>query len=392
MRLRNLTVLASVAIVAAGCSSVSDTRDAGLQEPDAGFEEQVADYIVKFPYQETYNYLVTLTARDPAMLNTWVTGREPALVKAGEDQIVRTNNDTYYKGAFVELSNGPVVLSSRNPSSERFSSFQLMDDHNVNFRNVIHPDGRYTLYFGQEPDGLAGEAFESPSELAVVLVRVEVRDRNDADDVRQAQAVFNGITIDGVPPAEFPELDLLSEFDDSVAEEAHRRIDDAFASVQIRDLVAGAGQVPSEVSYLRLAAGTKHVWGGPVPTHSSYETILFDGNGDIMVGANGPYTVTTEEPSVDAFWSVTVYDTERGGFLHPNAEDKYHINNTTAIKNADGSVTFTFKQACESDDVNCLEVPPGRFDLVTRYYLPHEEIITGAWTFPAIASVRQGSA
>jgi hypothetical protein len=92
--------------------------------------------------------------------------------------------------------------------------------------------------------------------------------------------------------------------------------------------------------------------------------------------------VTTEEPPVDAFWSITVYDTERGSFLHPNDDDKYHVNDTSAIRNADGTVTFTFKQACEAEDLNCLEVPPGRFDLVTRYYLPHQEIISGAWTFP----------
>ena len=107
-------------------------------------------------------------------------------------------------------------------------------------------------------------------------------------------------------------------------------------------------------------------------------------NGVELRGSNGTYTVTTEEPPVDAFWSITVYDTDRGGFLHPNDDDRYHINNTAAIRNDDGTVTFTFKQNCEASDRNCLEVPAGRFDLVPRYYLPHEEIITGEWTFPKI--------
>jgi len=34
-------------------------------------------------------------------------------------------------------------------------------------------------------------------------------------------------------------------------------------------------------------------------------------------------------------WSVTVYDTTTGRF-HPNDDDCYHINNTTAVKNEDG--------------------------------------------------------
>jgi hypothetical protein len=103
-----------------------------------------------------------------------------------------------------------------------------------------------------------------------------------------------------------------------------------------------------------------------------------------MRGSNGTYAVTTEAPPVDAFWSVTVYDTERGGFLHPNEANRYHFNDTTALKNADGTVTFTFKRACRVSDTNCLEVPAGRFDVVARYYLPHNEIISGAWRFPQI--------
>jgi hypothetical protein len=138
------------------------------------------------------------------------------------------------------------------------------------------------------------------------------------------------------------------------------------------------------VPYLYHAAGTKGGWGGPDPTHSAFEAIYFDAAGNEMRGGNGTYSVTTTAPPVDAFWSVTVYDTERGGFLHPNAADRYHFNDTTAVRNANGTVTFVFKRACEGSDLNCLEVPGGRFDIVARYYLPREEIVSGAWAFPRI--------
>ena len=92
-------------------------------------------------------------------------------------------------------------------------------------------------------------------------------------------------------------------------------------------------------------------------------------------------------PPVDAFWSITVYDAERGGFLHPNAHDRYRINNTLASRNADGTVTITFKRACEATDLNCLDVPAGRFEVVPRYYLPHAEIVAGVWTLPKIELV-----
>ena len=113
------------------------------------FEKQVEDYIQKFPYQETFDYAMRLTGGDPGKLNQWVQASRN-LLKAGEDKIVRSNNDTLYKTAFVYLGDGPVVLRSDSPSKERFSSFQLQDDRNANYRNIISPAGSYTLYHGRE--------------------------------------------------------------------------------------------------------------------------------------------------------------------------------------------------------------------------------------------------
>lgn len=162
-------------------------------------------------------------------------------------------------------------------------------------------------------------------------------------------------------------------------------MDDVIATVPFTQTVAGPGREPTrDLPYLYHAAGTKLGWGAADPAHSAFEVILFDRNGDELQGANGTYVLTTEEPPVDAFWSVTAYDTNRGGFLHPNASGRHHINDTLAVRNPNGTVTFTFKQACTAEDLNCLEVPAGRFDLVARYYLPHEEIISGAWKLPPV--------
>ena len=349
------------------------------------FEAQVAEYIQKFPYQDTFNYVKLYTGGEPARFNTWVLGEKPVLVKAGEDKVVRMNNDTFYKIAFVVLNQGSVLLGSDAPSEDRFNSFQLMDDRNVNYRNVIHPKGKYTLYHGEQPDDIEGVAIEVPSNLSVVGVRVEVKDKNDDDDLAAAKAVFNGITINGPQILTFPEVDLLSGFPAEVAEDATQRLDGAFASIPFIETVVGPGQEPGrDVPYLNHAAGTKGGWGGPHPSHSSYETLFFDSTGAELNGSKGVYTVTTKPPPVDAFWSLTVYDTDRGGFFHPNKDDRYHINNTSAVPKDDGTVTFTFRQTCGPSDVNCLEVPGNRFDVVARYYLPQEPIVTGAWKLPGI--------
>jgi hypothetical protein len=191
--------------------------------------------------------------------------------------------------------------------------------------------------------------------------------------------------IAGPRPTEFPQLDLLSGFPADVVAVANRRMDEVFATVPFTETVVGPGEEPGrEVAVLYHSAGTKGGWGAPDPSHSSYEAVLFDANGNELKGSDGPYTVTTEEPPVDAFWSVTVYDTERGGYLHPNPANRYHINGATAARNGDGTLTFTFAVACSVSAANCLEVPLGRFDVTVRYFLPRRPIIAGAWRFPGI--------
>jgi len=348
----------------------------------ASSDAKVADYIKKFPQQDTFNYMMRYTNGKPSKLNAWVVGEKPELVKAGDDKVVRMNNDTFYKMAFINLEKGPVLLRSEKSDDNRFSSFQLMDDRNVNFRNVIRPNGTYTLFHGDKPANIRGDAIEAPTKLMVVIVRVEVKDRSNPDDMRDAKAVFNGITISGPKMSAITKLDLLGGFDEKIVTEATRQMDETFKSTPFSKLVAGPGDVPDKVSYLRLASGTKNGWGGPVTSHSAYETFFTGKDGKPMIGKNGTYTITTAEPPVDAFWSVTVYDTDRGGFLHPNKDDKYHINNTAAVKNGDGTVTLLFKMNCGKDDQNCLEVPKGKFDLAARYYLPKDDIRSGKWTMP----------
>ena len=64
-------------------------------------------------------------------------------------------------------------------------------------------------------------------------MRVEVKNKNDAEDVAAAKKVFNGITVNGPAIKAVPKLDLLSGFDKKVGEEALRRIDKVFETIEI---------------------------------------------------------------------------------------------------------------------------------------------------------------
>jgi len=373
-------VIATCGIMITACSP---------EDPTAkdDFEKQVEDYIQKFPYQNTYDYAMQFTGGDAGKLNKWGQASRK-LLKAGEDKIVRSNNDTLYKTAFVYLGDGPVVLRSDSPSKERFSSFQLQDDRNANYRNIIGPDGSYTLYHGEKPETITGEAVEVPSLLSAVVTRIEVKDQNDTADMAGAQAVFDGITIEGPIIREMPVVDLLSGFDQQVEQEAHRRMDETAGSVPFTEMIVGPGQEPGkDVPYLYHSAGTKVGWGGPSTSHSAYDSMFTDESGETLDGSKGEYVLVTEAPPVNAFWSITVYDSTTGR-LHPNDDNRYHINDTTAVRNEDGTYTFRFKVKCEEGDVNCLEVPAGSFDVAARYYLPEPEIMRGEWTISRPAKVK----
>jgi len=379
MKLYRALVITACGIMITACSPEQPTAKDDI-------EKQVEDYIQKFPYQNTFEYAMLFTGGDAGKLNQWVQASRN-LLKAGEDKIVRSNNDTLYKTAFVYLGDGPVVLHSDAPSNERFSSFQLQDDRNANYRNIIGPAGSYTLYYGEKPETITGEAIEVPSLLSAVVTRIEVKDKNDAADLAGAQAVFDGITIEGPTIGEIPVVDLLSGFNEQVAQEAHRRMDELAGVVPFSKMIVGPGQEPGkDVSYLYHSAGTKEGWGGPSTSHSAYEAKFTDQSGETLEGSKGEYVLVTEAPPVNAFWSITVYDSSTGR-LHPNDDNRYHINNTTAVKNEDGTYTFRFKVKCEEGDVNCLEVPAGPFDVAARYYLPEPEIMKGEWTMPRPARV-----
>jgi len=379
------SLVLALVVLTCGCTLSACAPEESTVNDD--FEKQVEEYLQKFPYQETYRYAVLQTGNDPARLNTWV-DTPRGLLKAGEDKVVRSNNDTLYKMAWVYLGEGPVVLRSAAPSKERFSSFQLQDDRNANYRNIIYPEGSYTLYYAEKPANIVGEAVEVPSLLSAVILRIEVKDKNDADDLAAALAVFDGITIEGATISQFPVVDVLSEFDEQVAQEASRRMDQTKSTVPYREMIVAPGQEPGkDVSYLNFATGTKEGWGGPATSHSAYESMYTDDTGATLEGSAGEYVLVTEEPSVNAFWSVTVYDSTTGRF-HPNDADRYHINSTTAIRNENGTFTFHFKLSCKDADQNCLEVPAGPFDVAARYYLPGMEIRSGEWTMPHPVRVR----
>ena len=81
---------------------------------------------------------------------------------------------------------------------------------------------------------------------------------------------------------------------------------------------------------------------------------------------------------VDGFWSISVYNAE--GYFEKNTYNAYSLNNITAKKSADGSVTIQFG-GCDGKIPNCLPIMTG-WNYMVRLYRPRPEILNGEWKFP----------
>ena len=90
------------------------------------------------------------------------------------------------------------------------------------------------------------------------------------------------------------------------------------------------------------------------------------------------YKLTVKDVPVDGFWSVSLYNAE--GYYEKNPYDAYSINNITAKKNADGSITIQFG-GCDGKIPNCLPIMKG-WNYTVRLYRPRAEILNGKWKFP----------
>ncbi len=143
--------------------------------------------------------------------------------------------------------------------------------------------------------------------------------------------------------------------------------------------------------YLKRAIVAQMGLGANVPEDAIYPQNLGDETGKPLDGAN-KYTVhfdKTQLPPVDAFWSITLYDTE--GFQVANALNRFAVSSWMPFKhNADGSLDLYFQNENPGagKEANWLPAPNGAFNLTMRLYAPKEDALTGKWNPPPVVRVQ----
>ena len=226
------------------------------------------------------------------------------------------------------------------------------------------------MYAVTEPGQYTLTEEEAGTRYVQLAVRTFV-DANDPEDVKEANALQDKIVMTGggKGPLDLP------DWNQEQLQLARQSLN-ALASLGLESGRAYGSK--DQVDPIHYYVGAISGWGGLPKENAIYilsEVGLNDGT---------PHAVTAVDVPVDAFWSVTVYNSD--GFIEENDLGAYSFNNVTAQKDDSGAITIHFG-ACEDGRVNCLPVSDG-WNYAIRLYQPREEILNGSWTFPELELVK----
>jgi len=264
---------------------------------------------------------------------------------------IRGNRDTLYSMAVFDLMQPVTIIKPESP--DRFQSLHVIDqDH---YHPVLkHGSGEVTLTL----DNVG-------TRYVLVLFRTFM-DPNDPDDIKAAHALQDAIQFKQASPGklELPDWDVASL--------VQTRNDLNVLANQLSDVSAGFG-MRGRVDPITYLAATSLGWAGNPPQGAVYVNVFpEDNDGKTAYVLNMPKDVP-----VDAFWSVSVYN--KDGFFTPNEHNAYSVNNVTAKKNPDGSVTIHF--GGDPVQPNFLPITDG-WNYIVRLYMPRWQIIEGEWNPP----------
>ena len=152
--------------------------------------------------------------------------------------------------------------------------------------------------------------------------------------------------------------------------------------------------------WLKRAVAAKAGIYGNNPAEATYPLTRVDADGQTLDGSKHNYTLTFapgQEPPVNAFWSLTMYD-GKSQLLIENPINRYLINSPMLPdmkKNADGSLTLHIQNKSPGADkeANGLPAPNDTIYLVMRLYWPKTESPSilppgeGTWKPPGVKRV-----
>ena len=306
--------------------------------------------VENFPRAESDLYFATIATKQDGF-GKFMHRRTPTSLD--QQAVVRLNRDTLYSAAVFDLDAGPVTVTLPD-ASKRFMSMQIINEDQYT-PMVVYGKGAYTL----SREGIG-------TRYVLVGVRTLV-DPSDPKDVQEVHALQDSIKVSQKSPGKFevPKWDPASQ----------KKVREALVVLgsTLPDMKQAFGP-KGQVDPVRYLIGSAAAWGGNPDKDAIYLNVTPRQNDGktiykLHVDKNVP---------VDGFWSISLYNAK--GYYEENPYHAYGMNNITAKKDADGSVSVHFG-GCDGKIPNCLPIMPG-WNYMVRLYRPRAEVLSGKWKFP----------
>jgi hypothetical protein len=274
------------------------------------------------------------------------------IMSIDKQTVIRANRDTLYSAAVFDLDAGPATITMPD-AGKRFMSMIVIDE------DQYAP----AVFYGAGSHTLTKEQVGTRYVLVGIRTFVDPSDSKDLDKVHALQDAIK-VSQGNVGIFEIPNWDAVSQ----------KKVREALLALAatLPDTKSMFGP-KNEVDPVRHLVGTATGWGGNPEKDAIYLTVVPSKNDGKTI-----YRLTANDVPVDGFWSVSVYGAD--GYFQKNEYDSYSLNNITAVKGADGSVTIQFG-GCDGKIPNCIPTTSG-WNYWVRLYRPRPDILNGSWKFP----------
>ncbi len=371
------------------------------------------------------------------------------LIRPGVSKIVMPNNDTLYSVAWLDLASGPLVIDIPD-MGDRYHVLGLMDSLTnpiAHLGSRLLPGGAKSVLVSGPgetagtPPHWAGEHVRAPSRWVWIIGRILVTSPSDLPAVHKLQ---DGLQIRPFgdqqnAPAQFsPDCDLGAPLDArhfstqvnaALQEMAGDQNLNAERLPSFATLGIGAGLTPSHEQIEQLEPvlqavrqfletpcarrGTTH-WeylprlgqsfgddihlrahisqqyiGMVESKEAVYRMTWHDGKGQRLHGRQR-YALQFAPgalPPVDAFWSLTIYESATGRLID-NPIDRYAIGDRTPGLSLDEHgglrILISHRRPATREESNWLPAPQNDFYLCLRAYLPRADILNGLYELPPV--------
>ncbi|WP_218583984.1 DUF1254 domain-containing protein [Pseudomonas akapageensis] len=275
------------------------------------------------------------------------------LLPIDKQAVVRPNRDTLYSSAVFDLDAGPVTVTLPDAGDRYFSMIAI--NENEYTPGVVYKAGSYT--FSKKTIG---------TRYVLLGLRTLV-DPANPEDVKAAHALQDAVKVSQAGgPGRFE----MTAWDPTSLNKVRETLLALASSVPDSKGMFGTAK---QVDPVRHLLGSASAWGGNPEKDAFYLNVTPQRNDGSTV-----HQLKVKDVPVDAFWSVSVYNA--AGYYEKNPYDAYTLNNLTARREGDGSVTVQFG-GCDGKTANCLPTMPG-WNYMIRLYKPRAQILDGSWTFP----------